>query len=242
MLSIIIPTLNEEKYLPKLLESIKVQDFNDYEIIVADNNSTDRTVKIVQNYNYKITPGGLPARGRNEGAKIAQGEIFLFLDADVVLPEKSLAGFLIEFEKQKLSVATCYLKPGLVKKFFVFFYDIFYNFSIYWLKLIGKPTGMNFILVSREIHEKINGFDEEIKFGEDSHYLERASKFGKFGILKFAKVIVSMRRFEREGFLKTFSKYIYANIYMSFFGPIKKDIFEYKFGHYNGKKSKNGEN
>ena len=43
MLSIIIPTLNEEKYLPKLLESIKKQDFTRYEIIVADADSIDKT-------------------------------------------------------------------------------------------------------------------------------------------------------------------------------------------------------
>ena len=50
ILSIIIPTYNEEEYLPLLLESIKQQDFRDYEIIVADANSKDNTVKIAEEY------------------------------------------------------------------------------------------------------------------------------------------------------------------------------------------------
>lgn len=87
MLSIIIPALNEEKFIPLLLESIKKQDFQDYEIIVADAGSKDKTVEISKNYNAAIVMGGLPAKGRNEGAKIARGDLFLFLDADVILPE-----------------------------------------------------------------------------------------------------------------------------------------------------------
>lgn len=71
MLSIIVPALNEEKYLPILLSQIKKQNFNsDSEIIVADAGSKDKTVEIARNYGCKIIPGGLPARGRNEGAKI----------------------------------------------------------------------------------------------------------------------------------------------------------------------------
>ena len=92
MLSIIIPALNEEKYLPLLLKEIKKQNFaDDLEIIVADAGSEDKTVEIAKNYGCKIVQGGLPARGRNEGAKIAQGDIFLFMDADnIYLPKNFL--------------------------------------------------------------------------------------------------------------------------------------------------------
>ena len=74
ILSIIIPTYNEEEYLPVLLESIKKQNFNDYEVIVADANSTDRTREIAKEYGCLIVDGGLPAVGRNNGAKVAKGE------------------------------------------------------------------------------------------------------------------------------------------------------------------------
>lgn len=87
MLSIVIPAKNEEIYLPKLLKSIKKQNFCDYEIIVADADSIDRTKEIAQKYRAKVVKGGMPGRGRNAGAKVAKGEVLLFLDADVLLPQ-----------------------------------------------------------------------------------------------------------------------------------------------------------
>lgn len=79
MLSIIIPTLNEEKYLPLLLEAIRKQDFDgDLETIIADAGSEDQTLEIAKTFGCRVAPGGLPAKGRNEGAKIAQGDTFLF--------------------------------------------------------------------------------------------------------------------------------------------------------------------
>lgn len=59
MISIIIPTWNEENYLPKLLECIKKQTYRDYEVIVADANSTDNTKAIAKKYDCKIVKGGL---------------------------------------------------------------------------------------------------------------------------------------------------------------------------------------
>ena len=90
MLSIIIPTKNEEYYLPKLLESIKRQDYKNYEIIVADAGSKDKTRDVARKSGCKVVKGGLPSIGRNNGAKYAKGELLLFLDADTVLPENFL--------------------------------------------------------------------------------------------------------------------------------------------------------
>ena len=92
MLSIIIPAYNEEKYLPRLLRCIKEQTYKDYEIIIADANSTDKTRQIAKKYGCKIAKGGLPAVGRNNGAKIAKGDILLFLDADAKFNKNFLYG------------------------------------------------------------------------------------------------------------------------------------------------------
>ena len=78
MISIIIPTLNEEAYLPKLLRSIHGQHFKDMEVIVADAGSKDKTVQIAKAHGCKITPGGLPGKGRNEGARLRK-EMCCFL-------------------------------------------------------------------------------------------------------------------------------------------------------------------
>lgn len=228
MLSIIIPTLNEEKYLPLLLEEIEKQDFDgDLEIIVADAGSKDKTVEIAKSFGCKVVRGGLPAKGRNEGAKIAQGDIFLFMDADnIYLPENFLKELLEEFEKRKLDVASFPICPK-GNGFDKFAYGI-YNL---WVQLVQNFSAYatNSILVRKNLHQKIGGFDEEIKIAEDHFYAKTAKKFGKFGFIKTQPVLTSTRRFEKDGRLKTYLKYLIAGIYMFFFGPIKKDIFKYRF-------------
>lgn len=130
-LSIIIPTLEEEKYLPLLLGSIKKQKFQgEYEIILADAGSRDKTKEIAKNYGCKIIAGGSPARGRNEGVKIARGELILFLDADTTLPENSLETFIFEFKKRNLDIAGFLLRPFGKRKFLEILYNIFYNSPI----------------------------------------------------------------------------------------------------------------
>ena len=84
MLSIIIPTLNEEKYLGRLLRLIKKQSYQPKEIIVADGSSTDKTISIARSFGCRIIKGGTPAQGRTAGGKKAKGKILLFLDADVI--------------------------------------------------------------------------------------------------------------------------------------------------------------
>ena len=77
-ISIIIPTLNEARFLPKLLESIKKQTFTDYEVIVADAGSKDKTLEIAKKYGARIVKGGFPAEGRNAGARAAKGDFLFF--------------------------------------------------------------------------------------------------------------------------------------------------------------------
>ena len=109
--SIIIPTYNEEEYLPVLLDSIEEQDFSDYEIIVADANSEDKTREIAEEYGCIIVDGGLPAVGRNNGAKVAKGELLLFLDSDLQLTEDYLGNVLYEFRMERLGIAITQMLP-----------------------------------------------------------------------------------------------------------------------------------
>ncbi|NBS41768.1 glycosyltransferase family 2 protein, partial [bacterium] len=85
MLTIVIPTKNEEADLPILLESIKKQTLQPKEVIVADANSTDRTREIAAAYGARVVEGGMPGPGRNRGAEAAKTDLILFLDADVEL-------------------------------------------------------------------------------------------------------------------------------------------------------------
>jgi len=228
-LSIIIPTLEEEKYLPLLLKSIKSQKISreyDYEVIVADASSKDKTIEIAKDYGCKITNGGLPAKGRNQGAKIAKGDLFLFLDADTILPENSLIDFLSEFEERDLGIAGFLLRPWPEEKLFKILYNFFYNWPVLITEKI-LPHSEGAILIKKSLFWKIKGFDEEIKLGEDSTCSRRARCFGKFGILRATTIYYSQRRLKRDGPIKTWLKYAAADLYLIFIGPIKTDIFKY---------------
>ncbi len=237
MLSIIIPTLNEEKYLSLLLKSIKKQSFRNYEIIIADAGSKDRTVEIAKRYGCKIIPGGLPARGRNNGAKAAGGELLLFLDAEAVLPEHFLEKTLSEFRKRKLSIASCGLEPITKNKAYKVLHNILYNLPAHLLENVF-PYASNFILVKKEIHQKIRGFDEGITLGEDHAYARKAAEIAKFGFLKIAKLTLLPRRFQNEGWLTISAKYYFCNLYNIFFGNIRSNIFKYNLKTRNEKKKK----
>ena len=84
--SIIIPTLNEEKYIGGILKDLSVQSYKDFEVIVVDSSINNHTVNIAESFNVKILKS---SRGtsvqRNLGARIAQGKYLIFIDADIRL-------------------------------------------------------------------------------------------------------------------------------------------------------------
>jgi len=234
MISIVIPTLNEEKFLPSLLESIKKQTFSDYEIIVADAGSQDKTIEIASQYGCKITKGGLPAKGRNSGAKISKNELILFLDADTIIPEDFLYNALKEFKERKLKIASFCLKPYVDSKLLSLLYNIFYNFPIVFMEKFLPHAAVG-IMIEKNLFNQLNGFDETIIIAEDHDLAIRAKKIDKksYGILKSTKIRVSDRRFRKDGWIKTFLKYLFCELHLVFKGPIRGNFIKYKFNHYN---------
>lgn len=224
-----------------LLKSISKQNFSgDYEIIVADANSKDKTVEIAKNYGCKVVSGGLPAKGRNQGAKIAKGDLLLFADGDTILPQDFLSKNLKEFEERRADVAGFRLYPYKKNRFFDFLYDLFYN----WPALATEkflPHASNVILVKKSVHQKIGGFDEEIKIAEDHAYAREGARIGRFCILRSSPTLAWTKRFERDGWVKTCFKYALCEFHMVFLGPVKSDIFKYRFGHYEEGKVMNSE-
>ena len=240
MLSIIIPSLNEEKYLPLLLESIKKQSFNDYEIILADAGSTDRTLEIARKYNCIIIKGGLPAKGRNEGVKVAKGDIVFFCDADVVLPEDFFTKALSEFKTRRLELASFSIIPIPKKMLTTIVLNICYNYPATLLETI-LPHAATGILVKKDLFGRAGGFDEDIKLSEDHslvRYIQKRFK-ARVGMIKSTKILVSDRRFKTDGWFNIGLKYLLCELHLIFIGPVKSNIFNYKFGHYeNANKNK----
>lgn len=231
ILSIIIPTYNEEEYLPILLESIKQQKFDDYEIIIADANSTDRTREIAEEYGCIITEGGLPAVGRNNGAKIAKGEYLLFLDSDLKLTDDYLRDTIYEFRMERLGIAITQMKPLSEKSEAKLFHYLANQFMIGVEKIKPHGAGCYGIIVKRELHEKYGGFNEELTFGEDSEYIRRLGSSEQFKVLRKPKIGVSTRRLEEEG-LETLIQQYGKSTWNDFTGKeTDAEELNYKFGH-----------
>lgn len=233
ILSIIIPTYNEEEYLPVLLESIKQQDFSDYEIIVADADSKDNTVKIAEEYGCIVVEGGMPAVGRNNGAKVAKGDYLLFLDSDLKLTEDYLAKVIYEFKMERLGIAITQMKPLSKKTEDKLLHDLANLFMISVEKIKPHGAGCYGIIAKRELHECCGGFNEELTFGEDTEYIERLAKKERFKVLRNAKIGVSTRRLEEEG-LATLAKQYGKSTVNDFLG-IRTEASDLNYGFDHGK-------
>lgn len=233
ILSIIIPTYNEEEYLPVLLESIKQQDFSDYEIIVADADSKDNTIKIAEEYGCIVVEGGMPAVGRNNGAKVAKGDYLLFLDSDLKLTEDYLAKVIYEFKMERLGIAITQMKPLSKKTEDKVLHDLANLFMISVEKIKPHGAGCYGIIAKRELHERCGGFNEELTFGEDTEYIERLAKKERFKVLRNAKIGVSTRRLEEEG-LATLAKQYGKSTVNDFLG-IRTEASDLNYGFDHGK-------
>lgn len=233
ILSIIIPTYNEEEYLPVLLESIKQQDFSDYEIIVADADSKDNTIKIAEEYGCIVVEGGMPAVGRNNGAKVAKGDYLLFLDSDLKLTEDYLAKVIYEFKMERLGIAITQMKPLSKKTEDKVLHDLANLFMISVEKIKPHGAGCYGIIAKRELHECCGGFNEELTFGEDTEYIERLAKKERFKVLRNAKIGVSTRRLEEEG-LATLAKQYGKSTVNDFLG-IRTEASDLNYGFDHGK-------
>ena len=231
MLSIIIPTYNEEEYLPRLLASIRSQRFDGYEIVVADNNSTDRTREIAARFGARVVDGGMPGPGRNLGARAAHGDLLLFLDADVVLPDVDwLADKVEQFERRGLDAGTCMIKPLGGRLIDTVSHNVFNAHMMATQYVMAHAPGFC-IFARKALHDAIGGFDETITLAEDHDYVDRAGKVGKFRVLTGARIRVSVRRFERDGRLPIFAKFLLAELHILARGPIRHEGFNYTFGH-----------
>lgn len=234
--SIITPALNEEKFIEKLLNSIKKQTFTDYEVIIADAGSSDKTREIAESYGAKVVKGGMPGPGRNRGAEAASGEYFFFFDADVIIPEFFLEKAIAEMEKRKLDIATCEFRPDSELRLD----KLMFHFANLTVK-IGQyldPHAAGFaIFMKRDLFEKIGGFDETLKLAEDHDLVTRASKHKTFRMLEDVYLTVSIRRLEKEGRFSLIQKYFEVEWHLLTKGQIRDDIIEYEFAEFEKKDS-----
>lgn len=222
-LTIIIPARNEEKYIGNLLESIRKQDYPGIAgVIIADAGSTDKTVEIVNRYsqtlNAKIVKGGLPAIGRNAGARVADTKYVLFVDSDCELKDMGMLSSAI----RQMKSGQLYCLGALSACDHAYFWDnVFFglnNFAQRLARFISPYAVGTFMLFDREKFWELGGFDENVKYAEDN-LLSRKVPVKKFGLSKFP-IYTSSRRFKNGGYMKVMKLFI-----MSFFSSPKSRFF-----------------
>jgi hypothetical protein len=228
-LSVIIPALNEAAALPGLLAALKAQAWPPNEIIVADAGSKDNTRALAEAAGARVVQGGRPGPGRNAGARAATGDLFLFLDSDVLPGPDFIANALAEFERRGLGVATALNEPLSDSATDQLIMDAT-NLYLQVVQHISPHAPGYCIFCKRAIHEAIGGFDEKVKLAEDHDYVQRAAQQGEFGVLTRARIAVSMRRIQKEGLTRLAFKYLWCEMYALAGKPIYSTPFEYEFG------------
>lgn len=236
--SIIIPTLNEEEYLPILLKSVKEQTFQDFEIIVADAGSKDRTREVSAEFGAKVVDGGLPGPGRNRGAKLATGEFLFFFDADVILKPDFIEKTLKEMDEKFLDLATCEFLPDSDLRLDRALFRMA-NLTVKLNQYLNPRAAGFCIFITRRLFERIGGFDEDVKLAEDHDLVTRASQFRPLRMLESVNLAVSIRRLRKEGRFSLIGKYIQVETHLLLKGKVTDDIIEYEFGNFEKQESEN---
>jgi len=237
MLSVVIPSYNEELLLPLLLDSLKKQTFKNFEVIVADNKSTDRTPEIVKNHGAKLVSGAnRPGIGRNNGAKHAVGEYLVFFDADTSFDENFLEKLNSEIQKKNFGVASGFFVGDAGNLFDRLGHKLL-NYYFWILQKIDPHAYGFYFVVKRSLFERVGGFDPEIVMAEDHELAARIKKQtkAKFSFLRKPAVTTSVRRVSKEGFFSAFGKGFYVEIYRIFNKRITKKLFDYRMGGGEGK-------
>ncbi len=176
LVSVVITTKNEEKNIENCLKSIRYQTYKNIEIVVVDNNSTDKTKEIAKKYSRKIFNKG-PERSaqRNFGMiEKSKGKFVMFLDADMILSPS-----IIETCVKKIRDNIALHIPEIVlgKKYFSNvrrFERTFYDGTCI--------DGARFFL--RDVFVKLKGFDEKLNGPEDWDIDKKIKKIGKIGLIK----------------------------------------------------------
>ncbi|HHJ34911.1 MAG TPA: glycosyltransferase [Gammaproteobacteria bacterium] len=202
LISIVIPVLNEEMYLPVLLDRLQVFRRQGHEIIVVDGDSKDDSLKIAQTLaDSAIVSSAGRARQMNTGAAVARGDMFLFLHCDTVLPDDAL-----QIISSSLHDTGRQDKPywgrfdvRLSSDRFVF--RIIETLMNLRSRLTSVTTGDQAIFIESCLFDQVGGFPE-IPLMEDIAMSKKLKEIASPICLK-QKVTTSSRRWEKRGVVAT---------------------------------------
>jgi rSAM/selenodomain-associated transferase 2 len=219
MISVIVPVLNEEGVIQKTLEHLKNMG-GDFETIVVDGGSNDKTVKIAKRYSNVVASKRGRAIQMNTGAGRARGEVLFFLHVDC-MPEKQSFVEIEELMKDPRAV-------GGALRYYIDDGSLLYKNHVFWSNLRAGLTriflGDHGIFVRKSVFDKVGGYSS-IPIMEDVALCKKLKKEGKLVQAK-SKITSSSRRFKRQGFFRTVLQ-MWANRFFFFLGIPPEKIARY---------------
>ena len=245
--SIIIPTLNEEHFLPLILSDLVRQKEQNFEVIIIDGTSIDRTKQIAQEFSKKITLAFYQVKKhnvsfqRNLGAQKARSAFVVFLDADASVSSY----FTKKLHSYILRTKGLVFLPALASDEMNSQTKVVFNFTNFIVEMsqsIGRPfSSGGSMIFERNFFHFIGGFPENVFMSEDHQIIQKAFKHGvRARFMRGIKVKMSMRRMKKEGELKLLYKYVLTAAQYLIKGKIDRKIIEYQMGgHFYLQKEKN---
>lgn len=222
LISVVVPVYNVERYASRCIGSVLQQTYKNFELILIDDGSPDKSGKICDAYaekddRIKVThkSNGGVSSARNMGIEMAQGEYIIFVDSDDWLPENALDSLIVQIEDRCDLVVGSYQKRDykisstILKTKTVFLLQLsadeflpFYNDGVFytpWAKLFKREI----------IHKSNIRFDLDVKQGEDTLFVREYLKYCK--IIKTTNEIVYFYNLLNEN---SASKKFFADYYL----------------------------
>lgn len=211
MISIIIPTFNEEVNITETIKEIKLRDNDNLisEIIVSDGQSTDETISLATNAGATVLKSKKKGRAAqmNYGASTAKGKILYFLHADSIPPKGFTTNILNAFKKGNIS--GCFRLSFDYKHWFLKANCWFTKFDVNAVRF-----GDQSLFVTKKVFEKCGGFDEHLLMMEDQEIIHRIKKLGKFTVMN-GSVITSARKYLDNGIYRM--QFIFFKIWFLYY-------------------------
>ncbi len=220
-ITVIIPTLNEAKYLDRALRALEKQTNKPFEVVCFDGGSNDNTLEIAERHNtiVRVEDGLDELSSRNLAAKMSSGELLLFTSADVILPRNTLKHIQLKFRSKPDLIALTgrpvpFESPLLCRLEYHIWNQLKLLFSVLPGPLKQFISSSSFLVVRREYFERTGGFDPNYVNG-DGILGKRLTELGDTDYCIDIPYLISARRYNHLGFLgfnKQFS-YVVENLF-----------------------------
>ncbi|MGD0802558.1 MAG: glycosyltransferase [Candidatus Bathyarchaeia archaeon] len=212
MITVVVPTYNEEKNIERCLRALAMQSIprDSYEIIVVDGNSKDQTREIASKYADLVIQQSSSGVGgaRNDGVIVARGDIIATTDADCLPDENWLLTILEDFSDDEIVAVTGYLDPMIPKDMQRFKAGTYhYAFKVAnGLRKAGSLVGYHHLCGAntafrRDVFLEVKGY-RDLAYSDDIELAKRLKLHGKMAMDDKIQVDYSIRRIQKLGIAK----------------------------------------